>query len=341
MQDCLKLAAKGLGNVAPNPMVGCVIVNNAKIIGKGYHEKFGEAHAEINAIASVKNKKLLKDSILYVSLEPCAHYGKTPPCSDAILKCGIRKVVIGSVDPNPLVKGKGIEKLIRGGCDVVTGILEKECIELNKRFFTFYREKRPYIILKWAMTKDGYIDKKRTKEEKPLKLTDKYAAKLSHKWRSEEQAIMVGTNTVIMDNPLLTARHVKGKSPMRIVMDRTLKILPDSRIFSNFASVVILNSKKNSKSGNMEHVNIKFKGKMLHNALRELYKRNIQSVIVEGGANLLSSFVKQGLWDEARVFISNKKIGEGIHAPVFSGSPVSKKKIGNVTLNRYIKTVNG
>jgi len=335
MSRCLKLAAKGFGHVAPNPMVGCVIVHKGKVIGEGYHEKFGQAHAEINAIKSVKNKALLKESTLYVTLEPCTHQGKTPPCADAIIKYGIKRVVIGSIDPNPVVKGKGIAKLLRSGCDIITGVLERECIDLNKRFFTFYSEKRPYIILKWAMTKDGYIDKKRKKQEKPLKITGIMADKLSHTWRSEEQAIMVGTNTVLMDNPTLTTRNIKGKSPMRIVMDRGLKIPANSKIFNKFASVIVLNAKKSAESGNVEYLKVKFQADRLDTMLAELYKRNIQSVMVEGGAKLLNSFISQGLWDEARVFSSNEKIKEGVEAPKFTNPISSTKKVGNVTLNQY------
>lgn len=335
MKHCFILAAKGLGLVAPNPMVGCVIVYKGKIIGEGYHEKFGKAHAEINAIRSVKNKSLLKDATLYVTLEPCAHYGKTPPCADAIIKHGIKRVVIGSVDPNPLVKGKGIAKLIKGGCDVTTGVLEKECMELNKRFFTFYREKRPYIILKWAMTKDGYMDKIRKPPEKPLKITGAAADTLSHKWRSEEQSIMVGVNTVLMDNPKLTTRKVKGKSPIRIVIDKSFKIPLNYNIFSNFASVIVFNEKKSAKEGNIEFVKVQLKEENMDNIVQELYKRNIQSVIVEGGAKLLSSFIKQGLWDEARVFSSKVSIGEGVKAPVLNSKHLRKIKAGNDTLTQY------
>jgi diaminohydroxyphosphoribosylaminopyrimidine deaminase / 5-amino-6-(5-phosphoribosylamino)uracil reductase len=337
MKRCLTLAAKGFSKVAPNPMVGCVIVHNGKVTGEGYHKKFGEAHAEINAINSVKNKALLKDSTLYVSLEPCAHYGKTPPCADAIIKHGIKKVVIGCVDPNPKVKGKGVAKLIKGGCDIITGVLEKECMDLNKRFFTFHQEKRPYIILKWAMTSDGFIDKKRLKSVNPLKITGKEADLLSHSWRSEEQAIMVGTDTVLMDNPKLTTRSIIGRSPIRIVADRNLRIPSNSNIFSNFASVIVLNSKKNKKQGNIEFVKVKFDKEKLDNLLAELYKRNIQSVIVEGGAKLLSSFIKQDLWDEARVFKSGKKISEGLKAPLLGAKVISKIKVGSDTLTKYIK----
>jgi diaminohydroxyphosphoribosylaminopyrimidine deaminase / 5-amino-6-(5-phosphoribosylamino)uracil reductase len=343
MKHCLRLAVKGLGNVAPNPMVGCVIVHKGKITGAGYHEKFGEAHAEINALNFVKNKSLLKDSTLYVTLEPCSHYGKTPPCADAIIEHGIRRVVIGSVDPNPLVKGKGIAKLIKSGCDIITGVMEKECMNLNKRFFTFHREKRPYIILKWAMTKDGFIDKKRKAPQppkggqrgNPLKITGPQANKLSHKWRTEEQAIMVGTNTAIMDNPLLTSRHVMGKSPIRIVIDKNLRIPAKSNIFSNFATAIVLNGKKTGKTGNIEYVKVKFEGRKLSRILIELYKRNIQSVIVEGGAELLNSFIEQGLWDEARVFRSDKKIGEGIKAPEFNYKAATKIKVGKDNLISY------
>jgi len=341
MKQCLQLAGKGLGNVSPNPMVGCVIVYDGKVIGEGYHEKFGAAHAEINAIRSVENKRQLKGSTLYVSLEPCAHHGKTPPCADAIVKYGIKKIVIGSIDPNPLVKGKGIAKLMRHGCDIITGVLEKECMDLNKRFFTFHREKRPYIILKWAMTKDGYIDKKRKKVEKPLKITGIEADKLSHAWRSEEQAVMVGTNTVIMDDPMLTTRlasgKIKGRSPIRIVVDRSLRTPYNSKIFNNFASVIVLNDKKSSMAGNVEYVKVKFKGDNLTNILSELYKRNIQSVIVEGGAKLLNSFIDQGLWDEARVFVSNQKVRDGVKAPLFGNKASGKIKVGKDTLNNYIR----
>ncbi len=343
IKKCLKLAVKGFGNVAPNPMVGCVIVHQGKVIGEGYHQKYGGPHAEINAINSVKKKELLKNSTLYVSLEPCAHHGKTPPCADAILKYGIKKVVIGSVDPNPLVKGKGIAKLIQGGCDVITGVLEKECMELNKRFFTFHREKRPYVILKWALTKDGFIDMKRdeprqsTVHSKPLKITGAQANKLSHKWRSEEQAIMIGTHTALMDNPKLTTRNVKGQSPVRIVLDRNLSIPASSNIFSNFASVVVLNVRKNARQGNIEFVKMKFREDLPDSAMTELYKRNIQSVIVEGGAKLLNSFIEQGLWDEARVFSSGLKIKEGVKAPEFSYKATSKIKVGNDTLTKYAR----
>ena len=341
MQHCLILAHKGIGHVAPNPMVGCIIVYKGKIIGEGYHKEFGKSHAEINAIRSVKNKKLLKDSTLYVTLEPCSHHGKTPPCADAIIKHGIKKIIIGSVDPNPLVKGKGIAKLIKGGCDVTIGVLEKECLELNHRFFTFQTKKRPYIILKWAMTKDGFIDAYRTKSEqgtinsKPLKITGKEADKLSHTWRSEEQAIMIGTNTALLDNPSLTTRLVKGKSPVRILVDRELIVPANSNIFRKFASVIVFNEKKNATKGNVEYVKVKFTGSKLGVILKELYKRNIQSVIVEGGAKLLNSFIEQGLWDEARVFSSKAEIGEGVKAPELGNKAVAKIKAGRDTLSTY------
>lgn len=344
MQQAINLAIKSFGRVAPNPMVGCVIVYKGKVIGKGYHEKYGAPHAEINAINSVKNKTLLKDATLYVTLEPCAHHGKTPPCADAIIKYGIKKIVIGSIDPNPLVKGKGIAKLMLSGCDIITGIMEKECTELNKRFFTFHREKRPYIILKWAMTRDGYIDTLRTPTEKPLKISGKEADKLSHTWRSEEQAIMVGTRTVLMDNPMLTNRlatgRLKGKSPVRIILDRNLVIPPEANIFNNFAPVIVLNEKKESRSGHIEFVKIKFKKNALATILDTLYKHNIQSLLVEGGAALLNSFISQGLWDEARIFCSSKKINKGIPAPTINGKLRHKIKTGSDTLYEYLHPAN-
>src|SRR6185312_3408181 len=339
MQQAINLAIKSFGRVAPNPMVGCIIVYKGRVIGKGYHEKYGEAHAEINAIHSVKNKALLKDATLYVTLEPCAHHGKTPPCADAIVKQGIKKVVIGCIDPNPLVKGKGIAKLMHSGCNIITGVLEKECTELNKRFFTFQREKRPYIILKWAMTKDGYMDRIRTIDEQPLKITGKEADKLSHKWRGEEQAIMAGTRTILMDNPRLTNRltsgQLKDKSPIRILLDRNLVIPREANIFNKFASVIVLNEKKNSQSGNTEFLKVKFKNNSLDTILNELYKRNIQSILVEGGASLLNSFISQNLWDEARVFISAQKIDNGIKAPTITGKLRFKIKTGSDTLYEY------
>lgn len=331
MQQCLELAKKGLGNVAPNPMVGCVIVHNEKIIGEGYHQKYGEAHAEVNAINSVKDKSLLSKATLYVNLEPCSHFGKTPPCSDLILATKIPYVVIGCVDSNTKVKGKGIEKLIKAGIDVKVGILEKESRELNKRFFTFQEKKRPYIILKWAQTKDGFIDKKRKLNdgEKPLQISSLESKKLSHKWRAEEQAIMVGTNTAMLDNPSLTARLWEGKNPTRVVIDRSLKIPADYNLFDNKSQTLIFNEQKNEVNEKNEFIKISFSANVLKQIIEELYKREISSVIVEGGSILINSFIKENLWDEAIVIESSIEIKQGVQVPNIIGTHTEEKVGGN------------
>ena len=329
MKRCLQLAAKGTGNVAPNPMVGCVIVYQDKIIGEGYHQKYGEAHAEVNAINTVENKELLKNATLYVNLEPCAHYGKTPPCADLIIEHKIPYVIIGSIDTNSLVSGKGIEKLAKAGIDVKIGVLEKECKELNKRFFTFYDKKRPYIILKWAQTKNGFIDNKRTEDNigKALQITNRESKILVHKWRSEEQAIMVGTNTALLDNPQLTVREVNGKNPLRITIDKWLRIPKSYHLFDKSTPTLVFTAVDKPSENNLEYVQIDFDKDVIMQISNELYKRNIQSLIVEGGELLLKSFIESNCWDEARVFISDITIGRGVNAPILNGNPVSKENI--------------
>ena len=321
MQRCIMLAVKGLGDVAPNPMVGCVIAHEGKIIGEGYHQKYGEPHAEVNAINSVTEKELLSHSTLYVSLEPCAHQGKTPPCADLIIKNNIPSVVIGSIDPNPLVKGKGIEKLLRAGISVDSGILEKECRELNKRFFTFHEKKRPYIILKWAQTADGFIDKKRNfgDGQLPLKISNDETKKLSLQWRSEEQAIMVGANTALLDDPKLTARKAGKKDPLRVLIDRDLKIPAHYHLLDDSVPTMIFTSVKKRSSAHSTFVNIDFSSEanVIAAVLGTLHKKNIQSLIVEGGTTLLDAFFEKDLWDEARIIISPLKIDTGVPAPVF------------------------
>lgn len=335
MHRCLELAVRGLGKVAPNPMVGCVIVGENGIIGEGYHDKFGGPHAEINAINSVDNKEALKGATLYVNLEPCAHHGKTPPCTDAIIASGIKKVIVGSIDPNPEVKGKGIAKLKEAGIEVETGVLEKDCAEVNKRFLTFYEKKRPFIILKWAQTSDGFIDRKRSKDEIPAKITQDEAEIMVHLWRSQEQAIMVGTHTVIMDNPRLTTRKISGPSPVRVILDRTLKIPSTANIFDKSAPTFIFTEEQKHVNNSAEYINVVFDTKLLLSMLAELYKRNIQSVIVEGGEKLLKSFIEKDLWDEGKVFYSNKKLGEGVTAPNFPFPSKGEIKIGDDTLVLY------
>ncbi|HRS53852.1 MAG TPA: bifunctional diaminohydroxyphosphoribosylaminopyrimidine deaminase/5-amino-6-(5-phosphoribosylamino)uracil reductase RibD, partial [Bacteroidales bacterium] len=248
IRRCFDLARLGMGKVAPNPMVGCVIVNGNKIIGEGYHQEYGGYHAEVNAINSVIDKDLLKTAVLYVNLEPCAHYGKTPPCTDLIISSQIPKVVISNVDPFEKVAGKGINKLRAAGISVIVGVLKQDGKELNKRFFTFCEQKRPYIILKWAQSLDGFIDKERNSNEKlkgPTWITGDFFKKVVHKWRAEEQAIMVGTNTAINDNPKLTVREVPGKNPLRIVIDRVLKLPHNLNLFDSSTPTLVLTEQKN------------------------------------------------------------------------------------------------
>jgi len=312
MERCLELASNGLGLVAPNPMVGAVIVKEGKVIGEGYHRSFGGPHAEIEAINSVNNKDELEGSTIYVNLEPCSHHGKTPPCSDAIIQHGFAKVVIGCMDSNPKVAGKGVKKLKDAGIEVVQPILDEECRKLNRRFFTFHEKKRPYIILKWAETQDGYIAPEDDRQEW---ITTQESILLSHKWRTEEQAIMVGRKTAEIDNPKLTARKYEGKNPLRILVDPQLKISDSSNLFGPEAPTIVFNKLKEAKSGNAEYVKIDFVKGTVSNMMRELWDRSIHSVIVEGGSTLLQSFLDAGLWDEMRIFVGEKVFHKGIPAP--------------------------
>lgn len=338
MQHCIHLAMKGLGNVAPNPMVGAVVVHKDEIIGEGYHQRFGEAHAEVNAINAVVNKELLKQSTLYVNLEPCSHYGKTPPCADLIIHHQIPNVVIGSVDFNSMVNGKGIEKLVKAGINVKVGVLEGECKELNKRFFTFHQKKRPYIILKWAQTVDGYIDYKRTTAdlEKPLQISSEASKKLVHAWRAQEQAIMVGTTTVLLDNPKLTVREAVGANPLRVTIDRHLKIAHHFNLFDRTVPTLVFTAVDRASESNLEFVKINFDNPIIEQILTVLYNRSIQSLIVEGGGQLLQSFIDEGLWDEARVFIATKKINDGVNAPQIGESMVTEAQSGDDRLLMFV-----
>ncbi len=341
MNQCLQLAIKGLGNVAPNPMVGCVIVYKNTTIGEGYHQKYGEAHAEVNAINSVKNKELLRDATLYVNLEPCSHYGKTPPCADLIIQHKIPYVVIGSIDTNSLVSGKGIEKLIKAGIDVKVGVLEEDCKKLNKRFFMFHEKKRPYIILKWAQTKDGFIDNKRAGNNigTALQITNSDSRKRLHHWRSEEQAIIVGTNTALLDNPHLTVREVTGNNPLRITIDKWLRIPKSYHLFDKSTPTLVFTAVDTPSVNNLEFVKIEFDKDVIGQISNELYTRNIQSLIVEGGALLLNNFIDINIWDEARVFISDKTIAKGVSAPVINVNPVSKENISGDELLIYANKI--
>jgi diaminohydroxyphosphoribosylaminopyrimidine deaminase/5-amino-6-(5-phosphoribosylamino)uracil reductase len=339
MQQCLLLAVKGLGKVAPNPMVGCVIVHDGEIIGEGYHQQYGLAHAEVNAINSVQNKELLKRSTLYVNLEPCSHYGKTPPCADLIIENKIPNVVIGSLDLNSLVNGKGIEKLTKAGINVIEGVLEEECVKLNKRFFIFHEKKRPYIILKWAQTTDGFIDAKRDNESslKALQISNQESRKLVHQWRSLEQAIMVGTNTALLDNPQLTVRELKGANPLRITIDKWLRIPKEYHLLDKSTPTIIFTAVDATSVSNLEYVKIDFEQAIIPQILNELYNRSIQSLIVEGGEQLLNSFIEIDSWDEARVFISDKKIVNGVKVPVLKSNPVSKENINGDKLFTFFR----
>ncbi|WP_348798825.1 bifunctional diaminohydroxyphosphoribosylaminopyrimidine deaminase/5-amino-6-(5-phosphoribosylamino)uracil reductase RibD [Flavobacterium adhaerens] len=313
---CIVLAKNGLGTTYPNPLVGSVIVYKGKIIGEGWHQKAGEAHAEVNAINSVKDKSLLKNATIYVSLEPCSHFGKTPPCSDLIIKHKIPRVVIGTIDPFAKVSGNGIKKLIEAGIHVTVGILENECNELNKRFFTFHQKKRPYIILKWAQSQDGFIAPLTKNEKKPVWISNSYSRQLTHKWRTQEQAILVGTQTVIDDNPKLNTRDWFGKNPIRIILDAKNRIPKESAVFDNAThTIVFTNSEKLALKENIVFEKINFKENISEQILTSLYKHNIQSVIIEGGLQTLQTFIDANLWDEARIFTGKATLSEGIKAP--------------------------
>jgi diaminohydroxyphosphoribosylaminopyrimidine deaminase / 5-amino-6-(5-phosphoribosylamino)uracil reductase len=326
MSRCLQLAQNGVGHVSPNPMVGAVLVCNDIIIGEGFHQRYGDAHAEPNAINSVENKNLLQHSTLYVNLEPCSYYGKTPPCADLIVKSGIPSVVIGTLDPNPKVAGQGVEILRKAGVKVIVGILENECRELNKRFFIFHEQKRPYVLLKWAQTRDGLIDRKRTDmTEVPLVISNEITKQLTHKMRSENQAILVGANTVLLDNPSLTVRNWTGKSPVRIAIDRLGRIPSDFNLFDGIVPTIIFSEKFHDNEHNLEFVKMTFDEHCLKNILNNIYARNIHSVLVEGGASILNSFIEGGLWDEANIEVSPLKIKYGVKAPDINKLSVSHK----------------
>ncbi len=323
MSRCLQLAELGAGNVAPNPMVGAVLVYEDEIIGEGYHQKYGEAHAEVNCINSVseQHKNLVEKSTLYVSLEPCSHYGKTPPCADLIIKNKIKKVIIGCKDIYKEVAGSGIQKLKNAGLETAVGILEKECTLLNKRFFTFHQQFRPYIILKWAQSANGKIGS----VEKRILISNDYANRMAHKWRSEEASILVGTRTALQDDPLLTTRLWNGKDPVRIVIDKNL-ILPQTlKLFNADSKTIIYNLRQTSTAENLVYIKLE-RENFIDQILQSLFEMNIQSVMIEGGSNTLQSFIDAGLWDEARI-ITNKEliIEPGIAAPEMKGFLLEKQ----------------
>lgn len=331
MQRALDLAQLSRGSVSPNPLVGCVVVHNNIIIGEGRHEKYGEAHAEVNAVASVKDQSLLKDSTVYVNLEPCSHFGKTPPCADLLVKHQIKKVVIANMDPNPLVSGKGIQKLKDAGIEVVTGVLKAKGNELNKRFFTFIEQKRPYIILKWAETADGFIARENFDSKW---ISNEQSRQLVHKWRSEEDAVLVGTATALHDNPALTVRDWSGRNPVRIVLDRYGRLPKTLTLFDGQQQTICYTVTKSETQKNLDFVKLN-ESSFQQDLLDDLFKRNIQSVIIEGGATTLQQFINNEFWDEARVFTSDKEFGSGITAPQFNGNLISTESVSTDILTVY------
>jgi len=338
MHRCLDLASLGSGKVAPNPLVGSVLVYENEIIGEGFHQQYGQAHAEVNCINSVKqhNKHLIEKSTLYVSLEPCNHFGKTPPCSNFIIAHKIPKVVIACTDPFEKVNGSGIKKLSDSGVEVITGVLEKEAFELNKRFFTFHLQKRPFIILKWAQSENQCIS---AFQGKPIKISNALTDILVHKWRGEEAAIMVGTNTVMLDNPSLTTRNWTGKNPIRICIDRNLKIEHTAKILDQSSPTIILNQQLNKTEGLNEFIQINFEREIIPQLNELLYQKNIQSVIIEGGAKLLQTFIDNGIWDEARIITNQTMcIENGIASPNFDyKSCFKQEKIENDLIQYFSK----
>ena len=318
MRRALQLAAMGLGNVQPNPMVGCVIVHQNRIIGEGFHQKYGEAHAEINAIASVKDPALLKQATLYVNLEPCSHYGKTPPCAEALIRLRIPKVVIACQDPNPQVSGKGIEMLRQAGIEVILGVLESESRFLNRRFFTFMEEHRPYIILKWAQTLDGFMDIDRSSDNTASYWITNEALKfLSHRWRAQESAIAVGYRTVMNDNPQLTTRLVSGKHPVRLIYDKDKTLPSNYSVFNDEAPTYRFSSLEEFKELTLQH--------------------RLQSVIIEGGKKTLELFIHENLWDEARILTGNSYFGKGLRAPQLGMIPQKVENYGGNTVAFYYR----
>lgn len=320
MRRCLDLARGGIGLVEPNPYVGCVLVQEGKIVGEGFHHRYGGPHAEVVAIQSVQDKVNFKDVTLYVNLEPCSHHGKTPPCADLIIQKGIGRVVVAIEDPNPLVQGNGVRKLWEAGIKVTQGVCQEEALELNKAFITFHTLKRPYIILKWAQTRDGFIDiSSINRQRENFWISSPLTDVLTHSWRAATQAILIGANTLKKDDPQLNVRHYVGKNPLRIVLTSTLldeDIIKKYKFFSIKSPILIVNPYLDRKIHHIEWVKLSFDRRLLQNLCSELYHRNVQSLIVEGGKTLLESFIHENLWDEARVIVGNKIFRHGLPAPV-------------------------
>lgn len=332
MWRALQLAEYGKGSVSPNPLVGCVIVHNDQIIGEGWHRQYGGPHAEVNAIDSVANRSLLPESTVYVNLEPCSHFGKTPPCADLLVSLKVKKVVIANIDSNPLVGGTGIKKLRDAGIEVITGVLGPEGRQLNKRFFTWIEKNRPYIILKWAETSDGFI----ARENYDSKwISNEQSRQLVHKWRTEEDAVLVGTRTAAHDNPSLNVRNWKGRNPTRVVLDRFLKLSERLNLFDRSQPTLCYNVLKHEEHQNLKLLRIDDKD-FLNNVVSDLHRQKLQSVIVEGGATVLKSFIDMNLWDEALVFKATRCFEKGIPAPVLNGRLINETLIGEDRLFQFL-----
>ncbi len=346
MARALEISARGLGHTSPNPMVGAVIARDGRILAEGYHAHYGEAHAEVMALQLAEQRGVdLSGATMYVTLEPCTHTGKTPPCCAAIMRTGISRVVIATLDPNPRVNGGSVPQLEGAGKTVEVGLLEREAQELNRRFFTFQRLARPYVILKWAESADGFIDSCRAACEPAPWLSNHPCRLLVHKWRAEERAILVGTNTLRRDNPSLTTRHWHGANPLRIAIDRRLSIAPGSQLLDGQAPTLLIHeadgeyspkAKELQQVEGLDLLPLHFSTSMLTGIMRELHRRGIDSLIVEGGAQLLRSFIESGLWDEARVFTGPCELGEGTRGPGLPDGQVASWAVGDTTL-RYFR----
>ena len=334
IRRCLDLAGKAEGRTYPNPMVGSVIVRNGLIIGEGYHMKSGNPHAEVNAINSVADKGLLKSSILYVNLEPCSHFGKTPPCTDLIISQRIRKIVLGTVDTSDQVSGKGIARLKNAGCEVITGVLEKECRRLNRRFFTFHEKKRPYITLKWAQSADGYLDRERPDDDEtgPNWITGKPERVLVHKWRSFEQSILTGAGTIRKDNPQLNVREWTGSNPVRLILSNSGSLDKESVIFKINGTNIVFLRNSDTDIGKATKVVLNVNESSARQIADYLFNTGIQSLLVEGGAKVLTHFILTGLWDEARIFTGNAFFKKGIKAPGINGTVFAETKFSRSML---------
>lgn len=338
MRRCLQLASLGRGHVSPNPMVGAVVVHEGRIIGEGYHRCCGQPHAEVNAIASVADESLLSRSTLYVSLEPCSHYGKTPPCAELIVAKQIPRVVVGCLDPFPAVSGRGIARLREAGIEVITGVLDEECRELNRTFMTFQTRRRPFVTLKWAQSHDGYIDRVREPGEPAARISDDVSSVWVHRLRAEADAILVGTRTAIADNPSLTTRLWPGRSPLRIVLDEHARVPVDARLFTDSHPTLVVTGCETDYPGlppSVELVRLPFGEALIPELLDELYRRRLQHLVVEGGAALLQSFIDSNRWDEARVEIGPMNLGQGVPSPVIGRQPRGAEICGRARIEWY------